>query len=202
MIKNIVFDMGNVLIKYDPSQFITAFTSNEDHQQLLLKRIFYTDEWEQYDQGTITKEEIINKARKLLPEILHSSIPIVMDTWFEKMTPISGMEEVVKTLKKNGYSIYLLTNVSQDFYSFKDVVPGMDYFDGRFISSDWKCIKPDAEIYQLFFNHFNLEPTECFFIDDLAINIEAAASQGMQGHIFDGNISEMVSSLKARDVMI
>lgn len=202
MIKNIVFDMGNVLIKYDPSQFITEFTSNEDHQQLLLKRIFYTDEWEQYDQGTITKEEIINKARKLLPETLHSSIPIVMDTWFEKMTPISGMEEVVKTLKKNGYSIYLLSNVSQDFYSFKDVVPGMDYFDGRFISSDWKCIKPDAEIYQLFFNHFNLEPAECFFIDDLAMNIEAAASQGMQGHIFDGNISEMVSSLKAKDVII
>ncbi|MCF1615233.1 MAG: HAD family phosphatase [Staphylococcus equorum] len=202
MIKNIVFDMGNVLIKYDPSQFIEEFTSNEKHQQMLLEKIFYTDEWEQYDQGTITKEEIIDKATSLLPKVLHSSIPVVMDTWFEKMTPISGMEDVVKILKKNGYSIYLLSNVSQDFYSFRDVVPGIDYFDGKFISSDWKCIKPDAEIYQLFFSYFNLEPAECFFIDDLAINIEAAASQGMQGHIFDGNISKMTSSLNTEGVMI
>lgn len=202
MIKNIVFDMGNVLIKYDPGQFIGEFTSNEKHQQMLLEKIFYTDEWEQYDEGTITKEEITDKARSLLPKTLHSAIPIVMDTWFEKMTPISGMEKVVETLKKNGYSVYLLSNVSQDFYSFSEVVPGMTYFDGIFISSDWKCIKPDAKIYQLFFNHFHLVPTECFFIDDLAINIEAAASQGMQGHVFDGNISYLISSLKEKGVMI
>ncbi|GMA45893.1 HAD family hydrolase [Tetragenococcus muriaticus] len=202
MIKNIVFDMGNVLIKYDPAQFIGKFSSEEKHQQMLLEEIFYTDEWEQYDQGTITKEEIINKARKRLPETLHPSIPIIMDTWFEKMTPISGMEEVVKTLKKNGYSVYLLSNVSQDFYSFIEIVPGMAYFDGSFISSDWKCIKPYAKIYQLFFSHFNLEPTECFFIDDLAVNVAAAASQGMQGHVFDENISYLVSSLQEKGVMI
>lgn len=194
--------MGNVLIKYDPGQFIEEFTSNKKQQQMLLEEIFYTVEWEQYDKGTITKEEIIDKATSLLPKELHPSVPIVMNTWFEKMTPIPGMAEVVQMLKRNGYSIYLLSNVSQDFYSFRDLVPGMSYFDGKFISSDWQCIKPDAEIYQLFFSHFHLEPAECFFIDDLATNIEAADNQGMQGHIFDGNISELTSSLKAKGVKI
>lgn len=202
MIKNIVFDMGNVLIRYAPAQFIQTFTSNVEHQELLLKEIFYSPEWIEYDRGTITKKEIVEKATKQLPEEIHTSVSEVMDTWYEEMTPIVEMKEIIRKLKENGYNIYLLSNVSQDFYRFKEVIPGLDYFDGTFASSDWKCIKPEAEIYQKFFEHFTLEPSECFFIDDLPINIEAAKSQGMEGYAFDGNIEDLVSYFEKNDIQL
>lgn len=191
MIKNIVFDMGNVLIRYAPADFIKTFTSNAEHQKLLLNEIFYADEWQQYDRGTITKEEIIKNASKRLPEKLHASVSEVMDRWYKEMTPISEMEDILKRLKASGYHLYLFSNVSQDFHQFKHIIPGLNYFDGLFLSSDWKSIKPEEEIYQNFFTHFDLEPSECFFVDDLAVNIESAAAFGMKGHVFDGNISAL-----------
>ncbi|WP_423189957.1 HAD family hydrolase [Alkalibacterium sp. f15] len=191
MIKHVVFDMGNVLIRYAPADFIQTFTSNTEHQKLLLNEIFYADEWQQYDRGTIKKEEIIENASKRLPETLHMSVTEVMDTWYKEMTPILEMEDVLKRLKENGYYLYLFSNVSQDFHQFKHIIPGLDYFDGLFLSSDWKSIKPEEELYQNFFTHFDLNPSECFFIDDLPKNIESAANLGMDGHVFDGNISNL-----------
>lgn len=196
MIKNVVFDMGNVLIRYAPKDFIQTFTSNTEHQKLLLNEIFYADLWQQYDRGTITKEEIVKKASKRLPETLHASVSEIMDTWFEKMTPISEMEDVLKRLRTNGYNLYLFSNVSQDFHQFKQIIPGLEYFDGLFLSSDWKSLKPEVELYQNFFNHFDLEPSECFFVDDLSVNIEGAATLGMDGHVFDGNISNLKNHFK------
>lgn len=194
--------MGNVLIRYAPAQFIQIFTSNREHQELLLKEIFYSPEWIDYDRGTITKEEIVEKASKKLPEEIHASVSEVMDTWYKEMTPITEMKDIIGKLKKNGYNIYLLSNVSQDFYRFKEVIPGLEYFDGTFASSDWKCIKSEAAIYQKFFEHFHLDPSECFFIDDLPINIEAAKSQGMDGYIFDGNIEDLLTYFEKKNIKV
>jgi len=195
MIKNVVFDMGNVLIRYEPADFIKGYTSDTEHQRLLLNEIFYADLWQAFDRGTISKEEIVEKASKRLPEELHSSVSDIMDNWYEKMTPISEMEDILKQLKVNGYDLYLFSNVSQDFNQFKQIIPGLEYFDGLFLSSDWKALKPEKELYQSFFSHFDLEPTECFFIDDLSKNIEGAAALGMEGHVFNGDISELKKDL-------
>jgi len=196
MINTIVFDMGNVLIRYAPTEFIKSFTEDETSQQLLLYAIFLSDEWLDYDRGTITKEKLIATAQDRVPEDLKPSIPRLMDTWFENMMPIAGMEEILHKLKSNGYQLLLLSNVSQDFHQFKAVIPGIELFDGLFLSSDWKCIKPDTVIYEQFFAHFDLNPADCFFIDDLAMNIEGAAKLGMTGHVFDGNLTKLEVSLK------
>ncbi|GEK90445.1 HAD family hydrolase [Alkalibacterium kapii] len=191
MIKNVVFDMGNVLINYAPEDFIKSFTPNTKHQRLLLDEVFYSDLWQQYDRGTLTKNDVVEKASKNLPAALSASVSEVMDTWHEKMTPILEMENILKRLKENGYSLYLFSNVSHDFHHIKRIVPGLNYFDGLFISSDWKNLKPEKEIYQQFFEHFNLDPSECFFVDDLEKNIKGATVFGMDGHVFDGNISKL-----------
>lgn len=202
MIKNVVFDMGNVLIRYAPDEFIQTFTANTEHQKSLLNEIFYADLWQQFDRGTITKEEIVEKASKHLPQTLHPSVSEIMDTWYEKMTPITEMEDILKRLKASGYDLYLFSNVSQDFHQFKEIIPGLEYFDGVFLSSDWKRLKPEKELYQHFFDHFDLEPSECFFVDDLAANIEGAAALGMDGHVFDGDISALEKHFKQVDIRI
>ncbi|MDZ7834655.1 MAG: HAD hydrolase-like protein [Alkalibacterium sp.] len=181
MIKNVVFDMGNVLIRYAPEDFIKTFTSNTEHQKLLLNEIFYADLWQQFDRGTLRKEEIVERASRRLPQELHKSVSEIMDTWYEKMTPISEMEDILKQLKANGYHLYLFSNVSQDFHKFKHVIPGLKYFDGLFLSSDWKGLKPEKELYQNFFNHFDLEPSECFFVDDLSCQYRRRSCFGYGG---------------------
>ncbi|GEK88361.1 putative hydrolase of the HAD superfamily [Alkalibacterium putridalgicola] len=191
MIKNVVFDMGNVLINYAPEEFIQSFTTNTEHQKLLLDEIFYADLWQQFDRGTLTKEELVEKASENLPDELHPSVRDILETWYEKMTPITEMKDILKRLKANGYDLYLFSNVSQDFHKFKQIIPGLGYFDGLFLSSDWKGLKPEIELYQNFFIHFDLDPSECFFVDDLRVNIEGASALGMQGHVFDGNIDDL-----------
>lgn len=191
MIKNVVFDMGNVLINYAPEEFIQSFTASTEHQKLLLDEIFYADLWQEFDRGTITKEDLVERASERLPDELHRSVSDILDTWYENMTPITEMEDILKRLKANGYDLYLFSNVSQDFHDFKHIIPGLEYFDGLFLSSDWKGLKPENDLYRNFFSHFDLEPSECFFVDDLRVNIEGAAALGMDGHVFDGNIEDL-----------
>lgn len=202
MIQNIVFDMGNVLIRYRPETFIQNYSSDPAEQKTLLEAIFLTEEWQQYDQGTLTNNELLDHVLFKLPDSLHEKARNVLADWYTGMTPISEMEEVIRKLKKNGYNLYLLSNVSQDFHQFKHVIPGLSYFDGLFLSSDWKLIKPDPEIYKLFFKKFSLTPEECFFIDDLPQNIKSAEALGMRGHVFDGDIEKLKQRLKDEQIFV
>lgn len=202
MISTIVFDMGNVLIRYRPKTFIQNYTSDSSEQKMLLDAIFLSQEWQQYDQGTLTKQELLERVLLILPENLHKKARRVLSDWYTGMTPISEMEEVIKRLKMKGYNLYLLSNVSQDFHQFKHVVPGLNYFDGLFLSSDWKFIKPDPELYTLFFKEFGLNPKECFFIDDLPQNIKSAEALGMRGHVFDGDIEKLKQHLRKESISI
>ncbi|WP_197272228.1 HAD-IA family hydrolase, partial [Salinicoccus sp. YB14-2] len=83
---------------------------------------------------------------------------------------------------------------------FKETIPALNHFDGFFISSDWGCLKPEPVVFQKFFDHFNINPEESYFIDDLAENIGAASDQGMKGHVFDGDIESLLSAFGNNDI--
>ncbi|MEI5993525.1 HAD family hydrolase [Candidatus Enterococcus mansonii] len=202
MIKNIVFDMGNVLLRYKPAEFIKTFTDNEEYQTILLKEIFHSMEWIQYDRGTITKEELGMKVCKRVPEALNEMVSKILLHWHEEIKPIVEMEPVIKQLKEKGYQVYLLSNASSDYYTFCKKVPAIAYFDGVFISSDWKLIKPEAEIYRAFYSHFQLVPSECYFVDDLPINIESAANTGMPGCVFHGELAELLANFEKAGIQL
>ena len=200
MIKNIVFDMGNVLIRYVPEEFISEFTEHTSEQNELLEQIFKSPRWLEFDRGTITKKQLVIEANKELPAELHPLVSEILERWHEEMTVNTGMDKVIEGLKAEGYKLYLLSNASQDFYIFKETIPALNHFDGLFISSDWECLKPESVIFQKFFEHFDINPEESFFIDDLADNIEAASDQGMHGHVFDGNIESLLSAFRRNDI--
>ena len=200
MIKNIVFDMGNVLIRYVPEEFINQFTEHTSEQNELLEQIFKSPRWLQFDRGTITKKQLVIEANNELPGELHPLVSEILERWHEEMTVNTGMDKVIEGLKAEGYKLYLLSNASQDFYIFKETIPALNHFDGLFISSDWECLKPEPVIFHKFFEHFDINPEESFFIDDLADNIEAASDQGMHGHVFDGNIESLLSAFRRNDI--
>lgn len=192
--------MGNVLIRYVPEEFIEQFTDHSSEQMKLLEKIFRSPRWLEFDRGTITKEQLVIDAKKELSSDLHPLVSDILDRWHEEMTVNTEMDAVIEGLKEQGYSLYLLSNASQDFYIFKETIPALNHFDGLFISSDWECLKPEPVIFQKFFDHFDLNPEESFFIDDLAENIAAASDQGMQGHVFDGDMEALHFAFLRNDI--
>ena len=100
------------------------------------------------------------------------------------------MEELVRELKARGYGIYLCSNASVRLLGCcRQVIPAIDCFDGVLFSSEVLCMKPQKEMYHHLFERFGLKAEECFFIDDLDLNIEGARACGMDGYCFeDGNV--------------
>ena len=185
MIRNIILDMGNVLIHWCPERFVERYGLSEEDRALVLQEVFTSVEWIQLDRGIISFEEGIGTMCRRLPERLHTAArELTLDWWRDCLFPVEGMGELVRELKGLGYGIYLLSNAKADLPLYFDRIPGSECFDGRIVSADWKLLKP--EIYELLLRQFGLKAEECFFADDLFINVEAALLVGMSGTIFRG----------------
>lgn len=185
MIRNIVFDMGNVLIHWNPPLFMERMGLPEPDRQLLLAEVFGGVEWIQMDRGTLSFEEGLTAICTRLPERLHSTArELTVNWWKENLLPVEGMAGLVRELKELGYGIYLLSNAKLDLPQYFNGIPGSECFDGKIVSADWKLLKPQPELYQVLFREYGLKAEECFFTDDLNINIEAAVLVGMSGSIF------------------
>lgn len=187
MIRNIIFDMGNVLIHWRPDLFLEREGLPEEDRALLLRELFGSVEWIQMDRGTLSLQDGIDAVNRRLPERLHGEARELTVSWWQRhLLPVEGMSDLVRELKGLGYGIYLLSNAKSDLPEYFGRIPGSEYFDGRIVSADWKLLKPQPELYRVLFREYGLKPEECFFADDLNINIEAAVLVGMSGAIFRG----------------
>ena len=167
MIRNIVFDMGNVLIRWCPEVFVDRLGVPEEDRAPLLSEVFGRVEWVQLDCGTISFADAEAAMCRRLPERLHSAVhTLVFDWWKRPLLPIEGTAEVVRELKALGYGIYLLSNAKIDLPLYFDRIPGSEY--------------------RVLLREYGLNAEECFFVDDLAVNVEAAVQTGMSGTVFQG----------------
>ena len=197
MIRNIIFDMGNVLIKFTPSQIVEelGLESKED-EELLLKTVFHSGEWHLTDLGTMTEVDLWNSVSQKLPEHLLGYAHDIILEWDKKLVPVLGMEEVVRMCKENGYNVYLLSNASLRQPLYFPRIPGSQYFDGTVVSAIVGICKPDREIYEYLLFKYGLKAEECIFIDDLPKNIEAANAVGIHGILFDGDVEKLKRTIK------
>ena len=185
MIRNIVFDMGNVLLRFDPMLFIArAGVEDEADAALLYRELFRSLEWVQMDRGSLSEEEALQRIRPRLPERLHPQLESLILRWDEPILPVLGMEQLVGDCKAAGYRLYLFSNASRRLHSYWPRVPGSDRFDGVFVSADHLLVKPQQSIYRAFCETFGLAAGECLFIDDFPLNIEGAVTAGWQGLVF------------------
>lgn len=184
MIKNIIFDIGNVLLKFTPVEFLKDKFHDEEAVGALYKNIFLSKEWIELDRGTITDEEAIDRFCSRDPKH-ENEIKEVMETWNEMHLPVEGTSEFLKRMKEKGYKIYLLSNYHLKAFEF--INSKYDFIrnvDGEIISYRVKLLKPESEIYKALMDKYNLKPEECVFIDDTQVNIEAAKKLGLHGVIF------------------
>lgn len=202
MIKNIVFDMGWVLLEYKPPEYIRRWVADPADIELIDREMFRTQEWLKNDRGTIEPEDYLNFVLSRLPQRLHAAAAQIWEHWFEYLTPIPETNRLAEQLKRNGYRVYLLSNVSKKYYIFRGLIPCHEFFDGEFVSADVHTIKPEPEIYRLFFKQYNLNPAECFFVDDRAENIAAGQAFGMQGFCYQQDIAALKNALVQSGVKV
>lgn len=202
MIKNIIFDLGGVLIDHNPEKTLYAHFSKEN-ADIILREIFRNPVWGERDRGVVTSEEIMEMKKDIIPPEIYDKVNEMVGNFFPYMPPFEKMYGFVKELKENGYGIYLLSNVGKEFYTVKKDIPVLELFDGFVASSDYKVIKPEKEIYNILFEKFSLKPEKCFFIDDVQKNIDGAKNAGMDGHCYShGDLEILKADLREKGVRI
>ena len=181
MIKNIVFDLGNVLISFKPSEFLDKNGYSSEEKSVILNDIFRSQEWIRIDKGEITTDEAI----KLITErssLKKDEIVSFFDLRREILYPIEQNIKILPELKKQGYRLYFLSNFPDDL--FDEVYSGNPFFkdfSGGIISARVKAAKPERKIFDILLEKYELLPEECLFIDDIEINVATANEVGMKG---------------------
>lgn len=199
MIRNIVFDMGMVLLDYNPMTTCRRLTQTEEDAQAILEALFRAPEWEEkLDAGLIEEAEMLKIAQSHLPtENLRRSCAEVLASFHtDALTPKPGMDQVVLWVKEHGFGLYLLSNAGVQFYRYQHLIPHLELFDGLLVSCEEKILKPTPAIYHRLCEKFDLRAEECLFVDDRSLNTEGAEAVGMRGYCFvDGDVDALTAFL-------
>jgi 2-haloacid dehalogenase len=195
-ITTVVFDIGNVLIEWNPDHLYRELIPDNRERQSFLETVCSMDWNLQQDLGRSWSDaiEVLTNQHPDKAELISA----YSDRWHD-MVPgeISGSSKILSELKQSNIPLYAITNFSSDkFLEAQDRFPFLkSSFLDIVVSADEKLIKPDPEIYNVLFRRNNLVSGECFFIDDSERNVEAARGVGMTAHHFknaEGLRSELV----------
>jgi putative hydrolase of the HAD superfamily len=180
-VKNLVFDIGRVLVTWNPENIYKTLFRREDFKKHPLSTMPGSPTWLELDRGTIELEDAINIMAKG-----HKDYHGEIDRFFREaphhITPIWDSVNCAMKYKELGFRIYLLSNFPK--YGFKIIQSKFNFFDkfhGKVISCDVKTIKPEKAIYEKLLNTYSIEPNETIFIDDMEVNIKSAEDIGIKG---------------------
>ena len=199
MLKNIIFDLGNVLISFRPSEYFDKNNYPENIKTTILTDIFGSKEWRLIDNGEITTSEAINSIASR-SSLKKEEIAHIFNLRTDVMFPLDLNVRLLPELKKRGFKLFYLSNFPNDI--FEEIRTGyyfFKYFNGGLISADAKYSKPDNRIYEILLEKYNLIPQESLFIDDIEINVRAAEDLGMTGLVTHGSLEisrEIEESIK------
>lgn len=178
--KNIVFDLGGVLFARDKHkcspEFIDFFR--------FIRTDPMPDFWVEYDRGTLTLDQVVDALCALhgcTPEVARAYVREAID----RQEPVRATERLVGELKRAGYRLYVLSNMSREFIDFLRRADVYALFDGEVVSCEEGTVKPELRIYRILLDRYGLDPAQTLFIDDRAANIAAAREAGIDGFLFD-----------------
>lgn len=183
-IKNIVFDVGMVLIDFCWEKACRSHGISEEAIACFDREMIHSIEWNRLDEGTMTEEEAIARFQERVPQYREE----LERFWSE---PERFVEEypyaapMIRELKDKGFGVYLLSNYPEHMYQIHwPKFTFLPLVDGYVVSAPEKLAKPDPAIYRLLCDRFRLKPEECMFVDDREENVKAAEGLGMKGVLF------------------
>lgn len=186
--KNVVFDIGCVLLTFEPETYLPLTVPADLAQRLDWHLLYDSPMWVALDAGTVTEEEVArDTARRYGDESVWPLILPAIQRFPEFMRPMPAVE-LIPQLHAQGKKVFALSNYGLEPFArterrFSAIFSQMD---GMVISSREKISKPEPAIYQLLCSRYGLKPEECVFIDDRPVNAEAARRVGMQAIVYTG----------------
>lgn len=178
MIRNIIFDIGNVLTDFRWREFLQDKGFDNAMIDRIAKASVMSPVWNELDRGEWDEKKLIAEFIKLDPEI-EKELHLAYDNVAGMVTKRDYAVCWIKELKSKGYNVYYLSNFSYKAYNdCGDALDFIPYTDGGILSYRDKVIKPDEEIYRLLLSRFGLKAEECVFLDDTPRNVEAAQRLG------------------------
>jgi len=179
MIKNIIFDVGNVLVDFNWEKQFHELGFEGETYQAVAKATVLSDTWNEYDRGALSDDEILSRFLKAAPGYEKE----IMKLWDNIGTSIHQFDyslNWIKSLKSAGYHIYILSNYSKRTYEKTREELSFELFtDGAIFSFMVKEVKPEAKIYHLLLEKYNLLPDECVFLDDRKENLKIPEALGI-----------------------
>ena len=185
--KNIIFVYGNTIVEFEPMNIVKRFCDTDDVDiDILCEKVFDRRYWDKLDSDEISQNEFICGVLSGLPENLHAAARDICNNWITRLPFIRGMDELIYKLKRDGYKIYLLSNISRHFAENSDKIEIFKFFDGLVFSGEIGLIKPNCDIFEYILKKYSLKTEETVFIDDNAQNIATAQNMGIKSLLFDG----------------
>lgn len=186
MIKNIVFDVGMVLVDFCWQRVMKNLGFTEEMTEKVADATVHSRFWVEYDRSRMSDEEILAGMIGLAPE-LEGEIRLFWDHGGETIRKYPYAEEWIKEWKRKGYGCYILSNYARRTYELtKKELSFEGLMDGALFSYQVHQVKPEAAIYESLLSKFHLIPEECVFLDDNPDNVEEARRAGMHGIVFTG----------------
>lgn len=199
MIKNIIFDLGNVIINYNQENIINHFTDKPEEKEYIMKKIFKSPEWMRIDLGEISLDEaatLVNERENYKYKDLTNDFWI---NWFKTQPINEDTVNLARRLKEKGYKLYVLSNMGDTCYEYFSSHDFFKLCDGIVISAKEHVKKPDERIFNTLLGRYNLIAEECLFIDDDDTNrsYETANRLGIQGRrVIPNNVEDIKKLLK------
>ena len=180
MYKNIIFDLGGVMVDFDPKTYLVDRFCNAEVEEQVSQLTFESEEWKLLDAGLITRSEANLRMLARAKEYGRAfEVQGVLDDWMHILRPRRRMQTLVEQLKQHGYCVYYLSNIPEDVLALLMERDFKGLFDGGVASCEVKINKPDPRIYRALLDKYQLKADECIFIDDRADNIKAASLLGL-----------------------
>lgn len=197
MIKNVIFDLGNVIIKGTHSSIIKEFARNDEEKKFIEEIFLKAPEWNLLDTGIITNNEAIIEIQKRTDKKFHNLIETSLHEWYKKIYINEDIVNIARKLKLQEYNIYILSNMAEATYLY---IREDDFFklcDGIVISAYENVKKPDIKIFKTLLERYNINAEECLFIDDDDTNRSyvTANKLGILGRRVEPNSSEDIKKM-------
>lgn len=187
-IKNVVFDIGNVVVRWAPLEIVRLTFGNIDYPEEKVKSIFQSDTWLDLNKGIISESEAKMQYQQLLG---FSELDCERLFYYVKQTQILiyGSVELISRVKAAGYRVFALTDNVHEIVSYlKETYTFWNLFEGAAVSADLGLLKPQPEIYQSLLTQNALKASETVFIDDMPYNVKGAETVGMSAIQFENAV--------------
>ena len=205
MIKNVIFDIGNVILNFNVEEVLKKFTDRQEEQKFIMENIIKSPEWLEYaliDTGYISREEAIDIVSD---RTNHSNDELIKNFWYNYNNYAFVNTEIldlIKELKSKGYNVYLLSNINS--YTTENVARSglFELVDGYILSYQVHQVKPYEGIYKTLLEKYNLTASECLFIDDNQKNIVTGNKLGiLSKKVEPDNVASVIETIKELNLL-